>query len=121
MAEINRVALFGKLNKVAYRAIESATVFCKMRGNPYVELVHWLHQILHHVCIDDAHRRRREQHKAERTLTEASAVALDDGPDGGHAQAALAASIFHFRETTVGRIKSRLLELGIPVRPPSLP
>jgi hypothetical protein len=27
-------------------AIESATVFCKMRGNPYVELVHWLHQIL---------------------------------------------------------------------------
>ncbi len=46
MAEISRVALFGKLNSVAYRAIEAATVFCKMRGNPYVELVHWLHQIL---------------------------------------------------------------------------
>ena len=46
MSEISRVALFGKLNPVAYRAIESATVFCKMRGNPYVELVHWLHQIL---------------------------------------------------------------------------
>ncbi|MCG7960024.1 MAG: type VI secretion system ATPase TssH, partial [Candidatus Thiodiazotropha taylori] len=29
-----------------YKAIESATVFCKMRGNPYVELVHWIHQIL---------------------------------------------------------------------------
>ncbi len=52
---------------------------------------------------------------------ESLAQALDDGPEGGHAQAALAASIFHFRETTVGRIKSRLLELGIPVRPPSLP
>ena len=52
---------------------------------------------------------------------ESLAQALDDGPDGGHAQASLAASIFHFRETTVGRIKSRLLELGIPVRPPSLP
>jgi len=46
MAEISRVALFGKLNSLAYRAIEAATVFCKMRGNPYVELVHWFHQIL---------------------------------------------------------------------------
>ena len=46
MTEISRVALFGKLNTVCYRGIESATVFCKMRGNPYVELVHWLHQIL---------------------------------------------------------------------------
>lgn len=46
MAEINRVALFGKLNSLGYKAIESATVFCKLRGNPYVELVHWLYQIL---------------------------------------------------------------------------
>lgn len=46
MTEISRVALFGKLNPVCYKGIESATVFCKMRGNPYVELVHWLHQIL---------------------------------------------------------------------------
>ncbi|WP_020506187.1 type VI secretion system ATPase TssH [Lamprocystis purpurea] len=46
MSEINRAALFGKLNPLAYKAIESATVFCKMRGNPYVELVHWFNQIL---------------------------------------------------------------------------
>jgi type VI secretion system protein VasG len=46
MAEISRSALFGKLNKVAYKSIESAAVFCKMRGNPYVELVHWINQIL---------------------------------------------------------------------------
>lgn len=46
------------------------------------------------------------------------AAALDDGPRGGHAQAALAASIFHFKETTVPKVKRRLLELGIPVRPP---
>ena len=46
MPEISRAVLFGKLNPVCYKAIESATVFCKMRGNPYVELVHWLHQIL---------------------------------------------------------------------------
>ena len=46
MTEINRAKLFGKLNRVCYKSIESATVFCKLRGNPYVELVHWLHQIL---------------------------------------------------------------------------
>ena len=46
MAEISRVALFGKLNQVGYKSIEAATVFCKMRGNPVVELEHWIHQIL---------------------------------------------------------------------------
>src|SRR6516165_4610769 len=46
MAEIKRTALFGKLNSLGYKAIEGATVFCKMRGNPYVELVHWVQQIL---------------------------------------------------------------------------
>ena len=46
MSEINRAALFGKLNSLAYKAIEGATVFCKLRGNPYVELVHWMQQIL---------------------------------------------------------------------------
>ena len=46
MTEISRVALFGKLNSLGYKAIEGATVFCKMRGNPYVEVVHWIHQIL---------------------------------------------------------------------------
>lgn len=49
---------------------------------------------------------------------ESLAAALDDGPCGGHAQAALAASIFHFREITVGALKRRLAELGIPVRLP---
>ena len=46
MSEISRVALFRKLNSLAYKAIDSATVFCKLRGNPYVELEHWLQQIL---------------------------------------------------------------------------
>jgi type VI secretion system protein VasG len=46
MGDISRVALFGKLNSLAYKSIEGATVFCKLRGNPYVELVHWFHQIL---------------------------------------------------------------------------
>ena len=46
MTEINRAALFGKLNPLGYKAIEGATVFCKLRGNPYVELVHWVHILL---------------------------------------------------------------------------
>jgi len=40
MSEISRAALFGKLNSLGYKSFESATVFCKLRGNPYVELVH---------------------------------------------------------------------------------
>jgi type VI secretion system protein VasG len=46
MAEIKRTTLFGKLNPLGYKSIESATVFCKMRGNPYVETAHWLYQLL---------------------------------------------------------------------------
>jgi type VI secretion system protein VasG len=46
MTNFTAESLFGKLNKVAYRSIESATNFCKLRGNPQVELVHWIHQIL---------------------------------------------------------------------------
>jgi type VI secretion system protein VasG len=46
MGNISRVKLFGKLNSLGYKAIEGATVFCKLRGNPYVEMLHWFHQIL---------------------------------------------------------------------------
>jgi len=47
------------------------------------------------------------------------ARALDDGSSGGHCQAALAASIFHFGDLTVSEVKRRLIALGVPVRPPS--
>ena len=46
MAEIKRSTLFGKLNPLGYKSIEAATIFCKMRGNVYVETAHWLHQLL---------------------------------------------------------------------------
>ncbi len=46
MPEISRLSLFSKLNALAYKAAEAATVFCKMRGNPYVELGHWIHQVM---------------------------------------------------------------------------
>ena len=54
---ISRRALFGKLDLTLFRGIESATAFAKLRGNPYVELTHWIHQLwqfndsdLHRVC-----------------------------------------------------------------------
>jgi type VI secretion system protein VasG len=46
VADISRTQLFGKLNSLAYQGIESATTFCRLRGNPYVELAHWFHQLL---------------------------------------------------------------------------
>jgi type VI secretion system protein VasG len=59
MTEISRVALFGKLNKVGYQAVEGATVFCKMRGNPYVEVIHWLAQL---VQVDNSDVQKIIQH-----------------------------------------------------------
>src|SRR5438552_2732938 len=55
MAEIKRSTLFGKLNSLAYKSVEGATVFCKLRGNPYVETVHWLRQLLQ-LPDSDVHR-----------------------------------------------------------------
>ncbi|MDM0074414.1 type VI secretion system ATPase TssH [Variovorax sp. J2P1-59] len=73
---ISRRALFGKLNLTLFRAIESATAFAKLRGNPYVELTHWLHQLwqlndsdLHRIC----RHYRIEPQSVERDLTSALA------------------------------------------------
>ena len=63
--KLKRIQLFERLNKTAYKALESATVLCKTRGNPYVELSHFLnqifltkntdvHQIVSHFGIDEA-------------------------------------------------------------------
>ena len=46
MSNISRVSLFAKLNPIAFKSVEGATVLCKLRGNPYVELAHWVAQIL---------------------------------------------------------------------------
>ncbi len=46
MAKISRSNLFGRLSGQAYKALESAHAFTRLRENPYVELSHWLHQIL---------------------------------------------------------------------------
>ncbi|MDR3334942.1 MAG: type VI secretion system ATPase TssH [Treponema sp.] len=46
MSKLKRIQLFSKLDGKAYKAIESATILCKTRGNPYIELTHWVNQIL---------------------------------------------------------------------------
>ncbi len=81
MAGISRVNLFGKLNSLGYRAIESATVFCKMRGNPYVEMVHWIHQILQHQD-SDIHRIAKHFELDAAGLARDITAALDDLPRG---------------------------------------
>lgn len=74
---ISRRALFGKLDLTLFRAIESATAFAKLRGNPYVELTHWLHQLwqlsdsdLHRIC----RHYRIEPQAVERDLASALAA-----------------------------------------------
>ncbi|KGF80306.1 ATPase AAA [Massilia sp. JS1662] len=81
MAEISRVALFGKLNALCYRAIESSTVFCKLRGNPYVEMVHWMHQILQ-LQDSDLHRIIRHYELDAAVLARDVTAALDRLPRG---------------------------------------
>ncbi len=81
MAEISRVKLFGKLNSLAYKAMEGSTVFCKLRGNPYVELVHWFHQILQNQDSDLHHIFRHFGIDASRFVADLTA-ALDRLPRG---------------------------------------
>jgi type VI secretion system protein VasG len=81
MAEISRVKLFGKLNSLAYKAIESATVFCKMRGNPYVEIDHWFNQILQ-LQDSDLHRIVKQFNIDPARLAKDFTDALDRLPRG---------------------------------------
>ncbi len=84
MTEISRAALFGKLNPLAYKTIEGATVFCKLRGNPYVELVHWIHQILQ-TQDSDLHRVVRHFELDPSKLAADITSALDKLPRGATA------------------------------------
>ncbi len=84
MSEISRASLFGKLNSIGYRAIESATVFCKMRGNPYVEVIHWLNQVLQ-LQDSDLHRIIRHFGLDPSRLAKDFTDALDRLPRGATA------------------------------------
>lgn len=84
MAEISRVKLFGKLNHVCYKAIEGATVFCKLRGNPYVEWVHWLSQLVQ-LADSDLHRIFKHFGVDSSRLAKDITEALDKLPRGSTA------------------------------------
>ena len=97
MTEISRVALFGKLNPLGYQAIESATVFCKMRGNPYVEIVHWLHQILN-AQDSDLHRIIAHFDLDPGRIASQMTAALDALPRGASAISDLSTHLEHAME-----------------------
>jgi type VI secretion system protein VasG len=92
MSDISRSALFGKLNSLAYKAIEGATVFCKLRGNPYVELVHWLQQIMH-TPDSDLHRILKRFEVDPSRLAKDVTDALDRLPRGATSISDLSAHV----------------------------
>ena len=98
MTEISRTTSFGKLNALAYKAIEGATVFCKMRGNSFVEMQHWLVQILN-APDSDLHRIVRHYSLDTAALAADLTTALDRLPRG----AASISDISQFIDTAVER------------------
>lgn len=127
MTEISRVALFGKLHPVGYRAIEAATVFCKMRGNPYVELAHWLHQLLQ-LPDSDLHRILRRFELDDARVAGDLTRALDSFPRGASSVSDLSSHLEHAVERAwiyaslmfdARRIRSGHLVLGM-IRTPEL-
>ncbi|MEZ6234610.1 MAG: type VI secretion system ATPase TssH [Phycisphaerales bacterium] len=81
MAGIDNKALFGKLNSIAYKAVEGGTVFCKLRGNPVVEVEHILQQILQ-LQDSDAHRILKHFEINASRLAADMTAALDRLPRG---------------------------------------
>ncbi len=81
MAEISLKSLFGKFNSVCYKASEAAAVYCKMRGNPHVEVLHFFHQVLQ-LQDSDLHRIIRHYDLNPSRLASDLTEALDRLPRG---------------------------------------
>ncbi|PCE33037.1 type VI secretion system ATPase TssH [Burkholderia ubonensis] len=92
MSDIGRVTLFGKLNPFLYETLEQATGFCRLRGNPYVELAHWLKQILQRPD-GDLHRILRRFEIDAAALDRGIVAALDRLPRGAGSVSDLSAHI----------------------------
>src|SRR5262245_36933929 len=90
--EISRKVLFGKLSPFAYKTIERATVSCKTRGNPIVELVHWIDAILQET-ESDLNRISRHFHLNSASLGQDVNDALSRLPRGATAVADLSAHV----------------------------
>jgi hypothetical protein len=84
MSGISRAALFVKLNSIGYKALEASVVFCKLRGNPYVELSHWLHQLMQAQDTDLHHIIRAFGLDVSQLVSDVQAT-LDRAPRGANA------------------------------------
>jgi type VI secretion system protein VasG len=120
MAHISRRTLFGKLNAFCFSALENGTAYCKLRGHSYVELVHWIYQILDAPASDFLHMLRAAKVDAP-TLARDVTRALDRLPRGATAisdfsphleEAGQEAWIVATLGFSTGRIRSGHLLLG---------
>ncbi|MFD1200014.1 type VI secretion system ATPase TssH [Brucella gallinifaecis] len=121
MSGISRSVLFGKLDNLLINALEDATAFCKLRGNPYVELTHWLHQMMQspegdlqqigrHFALDEAQVMRDVVEALDRLPRGASAISdLSEHVDSAVERAWLYSSL----KFGAVRIRSGHLLLGI--------
>ena len=101
MSNISRVSLFAKLNPIAFKSVEGATVLCKLRGNPYVQLVHWVAQILHQDDSDWHHILRHFELDAGAVLADVQR-ALERQPSGAQGISDLSESITNAVERAWG-------------------
>ena len=92
MTVISRTALFGKLNPFLYKGMEAATVLAKLRGNPRVELSHWVYQILQ-FDDSDLHRVLKSAGVDAGRLVGQLVKALDRLPSGASSLEDLSADI----------------------------
>jgi len=82
--DISRANLFGKLNDIGYGSIESATKVARLRANAYVELAHWIDQIVNQQD-SDLHRIVRHFELDGSRLASDITASLDRLPTGATA------------------------------------
>ncbi|WP_298289354.1 type VI secretion system ATPase TssH [Novosphingobium sp.] len=93
MTGITFEALFGRLNSTARKAIaETAFAFCKHRGNPEVQLVHWMHVLMQNPQNDFAAIRTAFS-LSEDVLQRDIVAALDALPRGASSISAISPQI----------------------------
>ncbi|NLR72743.1 type VI secretion system ATPase TssH [Novosphingobium sp. ERN07] len=93
MTGITFEALFGRLNSTARKAIaETAFAFCKHRGNPEVQLVHWMHVLMQNPQNDFA-AIRTTFGLSEEVLQRDIVAALDALPRGASSISAISPQI----------------------------
>ncbi len=81
MSGISIASLFSRVDKLVYRSMEASATFAKLRGNPYVELVHYLHQVLQ-LQDSDIHRIIKKYNLDPAALARDIVESLDKLPRG---------------------------------------